>query len=53
MRTESCLNCGNTILVLKYCKVCKQPKQLRCENCLKYVDDPIHSKCEIILLGCN
>ena len=53
MRIESCRNCCSTISVLKYCKVCKQPKQLRCENCLKYVDDPIHSKCETILLGYN
>lgn len=53
MRIESCRNCGNTISVLKYCNVCKQPKQLRCETCSKYVDDPIHSKCDTVTAGCN
>lgn len=53
MRIDSCRNCGNTISVLKYCQVCKQPKQLRCDSCLKYVDDPIHFKCETIPVGCN
>jgi len=53
MRIESCRNCGNTISVLKYCEVCKQPIQLRCENCSKFVDDPFHSKCETVSVGCN
>ncbi len=53
MRIESCRNCGNTISVLKYCKVCKQPNQLKCKNCSKYVDDPILSICEIVSVGCN
>jgi len=45
MRIDSCRNCGNTISVLKYCEIWKQP---RCENCSKYVDDPIHSECETV-----
>jgi len=53
MRIESCRNCGNTISVLKYCGVCNQPIQLRCKNCLKFVDDPIHSNCEAVLVHCN
>jgi len=53
MRIQSCRNCGNAISVLKYCEVCKQPKQLRCENCSKYVDDPIHSNCETVSVGYN
>ena len=53
MRAESCRNCGKTISVLKFCKVCNQPTQLKCKNCFKYVDDPIHSKCETISIEYN
>ena len=48
MRTESCRNCGKPLSVLKICQICKQPKQIKCEHCFKYVDDPIHSNCETI-----
>lgn len=48
MRTESCRNCGKQLSVLKICQICRQPKQIKCEHCFKYVDDPIHSKCETI-----
>lgn len=45
MRVDSCRNCGNQISVKKHCKVCHQPVQLQCENCQKFLDDPVHSIC--------
>ena len=53
MRADSCRNCGKQLSVLKYCKICNQPKQIKCEHCFKYADDPIHSNCDTFLVGWN
>lgn len=45
MRIDSCRNCGNALSVIKYCKVCDQPIQFRCNKCYKFADDPVHTRC--------
>jgi len=52
MRVDSCRNCGQMLDAVKLCQVCTQPIQLKCNSCPKYVDDPIHSLCEIKCLTC-
>lgn len=49
MRIDCCRNCGVTLKVLEYCKVCKQPLKLQCAKCYHFADDPIHSNCDVIM----
>ena len=42
MRINSCRNCGNELHVIENCSYCNQPLHYQCENCRKFVDDPIH-----------
>ena len=42
MRIDSCRKCGTTLQVMKFCSNCKQPLHFECNNCIVFIDDPIH-----------
>jgi len=48
MRIDSCRNCGSELKVIELCPGCDQPLHYQCENCRKFVEDPIHLHGNII-----
>ena len=42
MRIDSCRNCGTELKIIELCQECDQPLHFQCENCRKFVEDPIH-----------
>jgi len=49
MRIDSCRNCGNELSIVELCPDCTQPLHLKCEKCIKFVDDPIHSHQKLLV----
>jgi len=42
MRIDSCRKCGQELQVMQLCNNCNQPLHFECNNCVVFVDDPIH-----------
>ena len=42
MRIDSCRKCGEELQVMQLCSRCDQPLHFECNNCIMFVDDPIH-----------
>ena len=49
MRIDSCRNCGSELKVVELCHECDQPLHFQCENCRKFVEDPIHFHEKIVV----
>ena len=47
LRQDSCRSCGLEIEPFRFCSFCDQPCQFRCRNCDQYVDEQVHTECEI------
>ncbi len=42
IRIDSCRKCGEELQVMQLCISCEQPLHFECNNCISFVDDPIH-----------
>ena len=42
IRIDSCRKCGEELQVMRLCNNCDQPLHFECNNCISFVDDPIH-----------
>jgi len=42
MRIDSCRKCGKELQVTRLCSNCDQPLHFECNNCISFVDNPIH-----------
>ncbi len=47
MRIDSCRNCGDELHVTRLCSNCDQPLHFECNNCISFVDDPIHNHSQL------
>jgi len=42
MRIDSCRKCGQELQIIELCSNCDQPLHFECNNCITFIDDPIH-----------
>jgi predicted amidophosphoribosyltransferase len=50
MRIDSCRKCGQELQIMQICGNCDQPLHFECNNCITFVDVPIHQHENFALL---